>query len=532
MPTDVSTPNWRCDVCKSTFREDKEAAERCEHSPVPEPLPEGAMILTFSHRFSVLRVTRVQGPNRADHGAHTWMYQIGGSHDSNKVSSAIWPHDPDRLNIVGRSLHANRYGGFYNNNRDDQFYDLLRRLGMLDADSSPPWSRGVGRHEQVLGPISPRFRRLIELFDIRFERPSEARHRSSGHSGGGEDLLLMESGFNVSRARVQALIQDPQQVNLRLERLWDRWWAGEQVQVPVPRLRATREIFPSKATKAMKAVLAELDVQWPARTECSYVAKEVMMEQVERVDVDTTLFPVPIAAVVGGKGGTGKTTVASALALRMAHNGLRVLLLDLDMENPNQAALWGVGAPPVDRERGLMVPEQVAANLAVLSVGSLLEPGESPGWEAGTWRSWIEFVSGAVDWSAYDQVVLDMGPGFTPAHDRMLEYPGSVDVWVHVSNGTALGQDGCSRLISRIDRHQFNRHPATQLLVYNPAAGGTPGSIAPLPGDVVPQIADIELPRQPDPRQLCADADMGKLADLVRTSAVASHAKRLALAAD
>lgn len=50
---------------------------------------------------------------------------------------------------------------------------------------------------------------------------------------------------------------------------------------------------------------------------------------------------VPIVAVTGGKGGTGKTTVAVNLALGLSAGGLKVLLVDADVDGPCCATLLG-----------------------------------------------------------------------------------------------------------------------------------------------------------------------------------------------
>ncbi len=68
-------------------------------------------------------------------------------------------------------------------------------------------------------------------------------------------------------------------------------------------------------------------------------------------------------AVTGGKGGTGKSFVATNLAAGLSMRGLRVVLLDLDMEAPNDHVLLGVG------EEGLRNPEEVVLFLPFIDYG-------------------------------------------------------------------------------------------------------------------------------------------------------------------
>ena len=51
--------------------------------------------------------------------------------------------------------------------------------------------------------------------------------------------------------------------------------------------------------------------------------------------------PTPTIAITGGKGGTGKTTVAVNLAVTLKMNGKRVMLVDIDVDGPNDAILFG-----------------------------------------------------------------------------------------------------------------------------------------------------------------------------------------------
>ena len=55
---------------------------------------------------------------------------------------------------------------------------------------------------------------------------------------------------------------------------------------------------------------------------------------------------IPMIAVTGGKGGTGKTSVAVNLAAALSHKGLRVLLVDTDADSPTTAIVLGIQPRP------------------------------------------------------------------------------------------------------------------------------------------------------------------------------------------
>lgn len=57
---------------------------------------------------------------------------------------------------------------------------------------------------------------------------------------------------------------------------------------------------------------------------------------------------IPIVAVTGGKGGTGKTTVAVNLTVTLSNKGRRILLVDTDVDSPTTAIVYGIESKPVE----------------------------------------------------------------------------------------------------------------------------------------------------------------------------------------
>ena len=57
---------------------------------------------------------------------------------------------------------------------------------------------------------------------------------------------------------------------------------------------------------------------------------------------------IPIIAVTGGKGGTGKTTVAVNLTVALKNKGQRIMLVDTDVDSPTTAIVYGIESKPVE----------------------------------------------------------------------------------------------------------------------------------------------------------------------------------------
>jgi ATP-binding protein involved in chromosome partitioning len=120
-----------------------------------------------------------------------------------------------------------------------------------------------------------------------------------------------------------------------------------------------------------------------------------------------------VIAVSSGKGGVGKSMVASNLAAALAKAGLRVGLLDADIYGPNIPRMFGEERrPKVTGEKGKEMIEPLDAHgVRLMSLGFLLEE-EQPAIMrgpliAGILRQFLEQVS----WGPLDLMIVDMPPG-------------------------------------------------------------------------------------------------------------------------
>jgi len=118
-----------------------------------------------------------------------------------------------------------------------------------------------------------------------------------------------------------------------------------------------------------------------------------------------------VIAVVSGKGGVGKSTVTSMLAVAMARTGKRVGVLDADITGPSAPTAFGVSECAGATEDGLY-PAVTTSGIQVMSINLLLDNTTDP----VVWRGPV--IAGAVKqfwtdviWEDVDYMFVDMPPG-------------------------------------------------------------------------------------------------------------------------
>jgi len=116
-----------------------------------------------------------------------------------------------------------------------------------------------------------------------------------------------------------------------------------------------------------------------------------------------------IVAVSSGKGGVGKSTVCTNLAISLAKAGYRVGLMDADIYGPNIPRMMGVDeAPPVKNDK--IMPLE-AHGVKVISLGFLIERDQPAIWRGPIVMKIITQFLRDVDWDTLDMLLVDMPPG-------------------------------------------------------------------------------------------------------------------------
>ncbi|HSR73973.1 MAG TPA: P-loop NTPase, partial [Sulfurovum sp.] len=114
--------------------------------------------------------------------------------------------------------------------------------------------------------------------------------------------------------------------------------------------------------------------------------------------------------VSSGKGGVGKSTTSVNLAVAMAMQGKKVGLLDADIYGPNIPRMMGVEDQKPEIAGNKLHPLK-AYGVEIMSMGSIMEPGQSLLWRGSMIMKAIEQFLRDILWSDLDVLVIDMPPG-------------------------------------------------------------------------------------------------------------------------
>jgi len=116
--------------------------------------------------------------------------------------------------------------------------------------------------------------------------------------------------------------------------------------------------------------------------------------------------------VFSGKGGVGKSTVATNLALALSQKGEQVGLMDVDIHGPNLAKMLGVENKRMENFQNRLLPVNVTDNLKLVSMALLLEsPGSAVIWRGPMKMKIIQQFLGDVEWGELDWLICDSPPG-------------------------------------------------------------------------------------------------------------------------
>ena len=185
-------------------------------------------------------------------------------------------------------------------------------------------------------------------------------------------------------------------------------------------------IFPRETDPFLRSTLkaAEAAIHFHVGKEVEVNIK-IEFKTAPRPEVGKLLPQVKnIIAVSSGKGGVGKSTISSNLAIALAQLGYKVGLLDADIFGPSMPKMFGVENERVyaiEKEgRQLIVPIE-KYGVKLLSVGFFVNPQTATLWRGSMASNALKQLIADADWGELDYFILDTPPGTSDIHLTLLQ---------------------------------------------------------------------------------------------------------------
>ena len=122
-----------------------------------------------------------------------------------------------------------------------------------------------------------------------------------------------------------------------------------------------------------------------------------------------------ILFIASGKGGVGKSTISSNIAVQIAEMGFKVGLMDADIYGPSQPKMLGLNNSKVEIKNKKISPKKIG-NLSMMSMGMLFPEHEAIIWRGPMLMKAIQQLLLDVAWDNQDYFIVDLPPGTGDIH--------------------------------------------------------------------------------------------------------------------
>jgi ATP-binding protein involved in chromosome partitioning len=159
-----------------------------------------------------------------------------------------------------------------------------------------------------------------------------------------------------------------------------------------------------------------------------------------------------IIAIASNKGGVGKSTVASNLAIALAKHGAKVGLLDADITGPNIPTMMGFEAGFMQQSEGGLKPQE-KYGVKVCSIGFALPKGTPVVWRGPMIGTAVRDFLHNIPWGELDYLIVDLPPGTSDASMSMVQ-EAPIAGAVIVSTPQTVAIEDATKAVAMFDRMQ------------------------------------------------------------------------------
>ena len=195
---------------------------------------------------------------------------------------------------------------------------------------------------------------------------------------------------------------------------------GNKVSFSLIFERSTDPFIKSMVKAAETAILAYVDKNVEIKDNISVKYKQ----QPKPEPKNQTEKVKHIIAVSSGKGGVGKSTVATNLAVALAKLGFKVGLLDADIFGPSAPKMFGIedARPFLVNVDGQDLIEPIEKyGVKVLSIGFFVDPDTALLWRGAMATSAIKQLINEGNWGELDYLIIDVPPGTSDIHLTLIQ---------------------------------------------------------------------------------------------------------------
>ncbi|MDA3882729.1 MAG: Mrp/NBP35 family ATP-binding protein [Bacteroidales bacterium] len=131
-----------------------------------------------------------------------------------------------------------------------------------------------------------------------------------------------------------------------------------------------------------------------------------------------------IIMVASGKGGVGKSTVASGIALSLANQGYNVGLLDADIHGPSIPTLFhvtNIALESIQKDGDTKIVPFERHKIKIMSIGFFVESHKAVVWRGPMVTKVLNQLMNDTDWGDLDYLIIDTPPGTGDVHITLLQ---------------------------------------------------------------------------------------------------------------